>query len=42
MYGTDITANVVHASSNAERAMEEVKVAFPDIEFNADGTPRSM
>ncbi len=42
MYGVDVKANAIHASSSAKRVMEEVKVAFPDIEFNEDGTPRSM
>lgn len=38
LYGVDVIANAIHASSNMQRAMDEVKVVFPDIEFNADGT----
>ena len=40
-FGKDIKANAVHGSSDVNRAQEEMKLVFGDVQFNADGTVKS-
>lgn len=37
-FGQDILNNAVHGSSNQERAMEEMRAVFGELNFNKDGT----
>ncbi|GFO05422.1 thioredoxin domain-containing protein 3-like protein, partial [Plakobranchus ocellatus] len=37
-FGQDVLNNAAHGSSNAERAMEEMRAVFGELNFNPDGT----
>ena len=41
-FGQDILNNAVHGSSNQERAMEEMRAVFGELNFNPDGTVQGI
>ena len=41
-FGQDLLNNAVHGSSNLERAKEEMKAVFGELNFNHDGTVQGI